>query len=67
MVTQGYGPQQKGLCVGDVRFVSRDKVVACGAGCVFVPPLCRRLVKFRTLLDGVVIQNLHSNVAARYV
>jgi len=65
MVTQGYGAQQRGVPVGDIRFIGKEKLIACAQGSLFVPPLARRIVKYRALLDGLVIQNLHSNVAAR--
>lgn len=65
MVTQGHGPGARGCPVGDVRLLHRDKVLACAAGALYLPPLFRRMVKFRSLYDGVTIHNTHTNVAVR--
>jgi hypothetical protein len=53
--------------IGDIRLVSRDKIIVCSQGNVFIPPLCRRMIKYRCLYDGICIQNQHATVAERFV
>ena len=51
--------------VGDLRLLSRDRIIACPAGCMLVPPSFKRVVKFRALADGLVFHSIHSFVGTR--
>jgi hypothetical protein len=45
--------------------LSRDRVIAAPSGALFMTPFFRKLIKFKSLVDGVVIQTIHTFVASR--
>jgi WD40 repeat protein len=46
--------------VGDIRLVSRDRIIACPVGSVFLPPSGKKIIRYRTLTDGLVFQTIHT-------
>jgi hypothetical protein len=52
----------KGLPVGDVRALSRDRVVAVPQGSALVLPLMKRAIRFGGVSGGITIQSIQSLV-----
>lgn len=60
-----YYGNAKGLPVGDVRLISRDKIVASPAGTALLPPSLRRILRYRQMVDGFSLLTTHTFVGTR--
>ncbi len=51
--------------VGDIRLLSRDRIIASPTGCVLLPPNFKKAIKFKALAEAFAIQSIHTFVGAR--
>lgn len=52
----------KGLAVGDIHLLARDKILVAAKHSLLIPPLCRRIVKCHGGYGSLCLQLVQSNV-----
>lgn len=51
--------------MGDIKLMSRDRIIATSLGSVFILPLCKRIITIGEVSGGICIQSMQTIVGTR--
>ena len=60
-----YGTYSKGLPVGDIRLLNRDRIVTSPINSILIPPQCKRTIHLSDVCGGVCMQTIQGIVGTR--